>query len=67
MTAYRRFRGKPFWYKLLGCAERCRIKLASMAPQDISDRCIQGVYIGRDQMTGQHTLRDFEKTEVRKA
>ena len=52
LTAYQRVGGKPFSYKLIGFAERCRYKLASKAPQYSSDRWFQGVYIGRDQMTG---------------
>ena len=41
--------------------------MASKAPQDSSDRWSQGVYIGRDRMTGQHILFDYEKMEVCKA
>ena len=67
LTVYQRVRGKPFSYKLIGFAKRCRFKLASKAPQDSSDCLSQGVYIGRDRMTGQHISVDYEKMEVCKA
>ena len=67
MIVYQQVRGKPFSYKLIGFAERRRFKLASKAPQDTYDRWSQGVYIGRDRMTGQHILFDYEKMEVCKA
>ena len=67
LTAYQRVRGKLFSYKLIGLADRCRYKLASKAPQDSSGRWSQGVYIGRDRMTGQYILFDYEKIEICKA